>query len=278
MAGSGYDTRLSVADIVGPTVLAQGTAAGTRCSLIRLGGCNLSCRWCDTPFVWDSTRYDLALQLASWPAAEVAAAALSCAPSLVVLTGGEPLLQQRATGWQVLLDSLGAVEVGLETNGTIAPSEATLDGVSWVTVSPKLAHSGDPSWDRVKGEVLVRWGQLALTHRIEFVFVVQDHTDIAAIGQLAGVHGLPHHRIWVSPEGTTPATVINRLHLVAEEAVAAGFNVAPRIVQPFGGAQMTDPPPQVRAAPPPVAPVTPPTGALPGSQDPAPVGARFRRT
>lgn len=277
------DPVLVVADIVGPTVLGQGTAAGRRCSLIRLGGCNLSCSWCDTPFTWDSTRYDLTRHLSQWPASQVAATALSCDPPLVVVGGGEPLLQQRQPGWPVLLRALSGVEVGLETNGTIAPTEETLRRVSWVTVSPKLAHAGDPSWERIKGDVLIAWGQVALTHDVEFVFVVRDVADVATINTLVLVHGLPADRVWVSPEGLTTATVVTRLHEVADAALAAGFNVAPRIVNPFGGAEaarrvaaelaaLSAPGPAASHAPPEVDP------EAAGAPAVAPVGARFRRT
>ena len=227
------DPVLVVADIVGPTVLGQGTAAGRRCTLIRLGGCNLSCSWCDTPSAWDSTRFDLDRILAQWPATQVALTALSCDPALVVVTGGEPLLQQRSPGWPILLRSLTGVEVGLETNGTIAPTEETLRGVSWVTVSPKLAHAGDPSWERIKGDVLMTWGQLAYSHDIEFVFVVRDSGDVATVNTLVLVHGLPANRVWVSPEGTTTATVVTRLHEVADAALGGGLQRRPADREPL---------------------------------------------
>jgi len=274
MEGYTDDPVLVVADIVGPTVLGQGTAAGRRCSLIRLGGCNLSCSWCDTPFAWDSTRYDLDRVLSQWPASQVAATALSCDPPLVVVSGGEPLLQQRAPGWPVLLRSLSGVEVGLETNGTIAPTDETMRGVSWVTVSPKLGHTGDPSWERIKGDVLMTWGRLAYQHDIEFVFVVRDADDVATISTLVMIHGLPPNRVWVSPEGTSAAIVVTRLHEVADAALEAGFNVAPRIVNPFGGSDAARRvAAELEAARVAAEPVPEPVPAAP-----TPTGARFRRT
>ena len=49
----------------------------------------------------------------------------------VVLTGGEPLLQVD----KAFVDALHArgFEIGIETNGTIAPP----DGIDWLCVSPK---------------------------------------------------------------------------------------------------------------------------------------------
>jgi 7-carboxy-7-deazaguanine synthase len=218
-----------VAGVVGPTVHAQGPSAGRRCSVIQMGGCNLACTWCDSAFTWDSARYDLARELAYWPVPEVAAHALSCQPAVVVISGGEPLLQQDSESWPMLLDALAGNEIGLETNGTITPTEDTLRRVSWVTVSPKLAHSGDPAWARINGEALLRWGELAQDLDIDFCFVVRDVSDVGTIATLVTIHGLPPSRVWVTPEGTSAITVLNRLRDVSEAALSAGFNLSARL-------------------------------------------------
>jgi 7-carboxy-7-deazaguanine synthase len=220
---------LVVAGVVGPTVHAQGPSAGRRCSVIQMGGCNLACTWCDSAFTWDTSRYDLSRELAYWPVQEVASHALACRPAMVVISGGEPLLQQNSPAWPMLLEALAGHEIGVETNGTIAPIADTLSKVSWVTVSPKLAHSGDPAWARINGEVLVRWGLLARTLDIDFSFVVRDISDVATVVTLVTLHGLPPERVWVTPEGTTAVTVLNRLREVSEAALAAGFNLSARL-------------------------------------------------
>jgi 7-carboxy-7-deazaguanine synthase (Cx14CxxC type) len=109
----------------------------------RFSGCNLwsgreqdrssaICKFCDTDFVGtDGTlggRYGSADQLADTVAAQWTGAN---ANRYVVLTGGEPLLQVDTP----LIDALHArgFEIGIETNGTIAPPE----GMDWICVSPK---------------------------------------------------------------------------------------------------------------------------------------------
>ncbi len=223
------DLSLSVAGVVGPVIHGQGSASGRRTSVIQLGGCNLTCSWCDSAYTWDANRFDLGRELAMWTVGEIAEEALACRPSTVVISGGEPLMQQNSPAWPYLLAALASYEIGLETNGTIAPSEQTLRGVSWTTVSPKLAHSGDPAWARINTDVLVLWGRLARRLDVDFSFVVREPDDIAVVTGLVRAHGLPRERVWVSPEGTRAERVLPRLQAITGPALEAGFNVSPRL-------------------------------------------------
>lgn len=125
------------------TLQGEGAHAGRASVFCRFAGCNLwsgreadrvdaTCKFCDTDFVGtDGTlggRYGSAADLADTIAAQWRATA---ANRYVVLTGGEPLLQVDAA----LIDALHArgFEIGVETNGTIAPPE----GLDWICVSPK---------------------------------------------------------------------------------------------------------------------------------------------
>jgi len=90
----------------------ESTRAGLPCVLIRLTGCHLRCRWCDTEYAF----YE-----GEWMSrAEVLAKVAAFGCPLVELTGGEPLLQPGALpllvelcdqGYEVLLETSGAVDV-----------------------------------------------------------------------------------------------------------------------------------------------------------------------
>jgi 7-carboxy-7-deazaguanine synthase len=125
------------------TLQGEGAHAGRASVFCRFAGCNLwsgreadragaTCKFCDTDFVGtDGTlggRYASAAELARTIAAQWTA---STDNRYVVLTGGEPLLQVDAA----LVDALHAsgFEIGVETNGTIAPPA----GLDWICVSPK---------------------------------------------------------------------------------------------------------------------------------------------
>jgi len=126
------------------TLQGEGRNAGRAAVFCRFAGCNLwsgresdrakaVCTFCDTDFVGTDGvgggRFASAAALAETVAA--------CWPEgareqrLVVLTGGEPLLQVD----DALVAALHAqgFEIALETNGTLPPPA----GIDWICVSPK---------------------------------------------------------------------------------------------------------------------------------------------
>lgn len=135
---------LVVREVFGPTVQGEGPSTGRRCAFIRLGGCNLTCTWCDTPETWDARRFDLRATLTRTTVEDIVTRALDGLPDLIVITGGEPLLHQQQDGWRSLLGTLRAagVETEVETNGTQEPDALTAQWITRFNVSPKLAHAG----------------------------------------------------------------------------------------------------------------------------------------
>ncbi|WIY01046.1 7-carboxy-7-deazaguanine synthase QueE [Amycolatopsis mongoliensis] len=86
----------------------EGPSAGRCASFVCLGGCNLSCGWCDTPYSWEGRRFNLRAELARTPVQQLADRALAGDPELVVISGGEPLLHQARPAWTALLVMLCA--------------------------------------------------------------------------------------------------------------------------------------------------------------------------
>ena len=86
--------------------------AGRTAYLVRCGGCNLRCAYCDTPEAWEP----------GTPCAvdEVAARVLRSGMSHLLLTGGEPMLQPDAAAALVDAVLAGGMEVVVETNGTLS--------------------------------------------------------------------------------------------------------------------------------------------------------------
>ena len=217
-------TTLAVSEIFGPTVQGEGPTAGRRAGFVRLGRCNLDCVWCDTPYTWDWDRFDPAVEVTPLPTSEVVARLDAMTVERVVVTGGEPLLQQR--GLLPLLVALGdrgwVVEV--ETNGTIAPSPAVAAAVTAFNVSPKLANSGIPLTRRIRPAAL---GALVETGKAVFKFVVAEASELDEVAALVSAHGLAP--VWIMPEGTSAAVVSSRLAALADPVVARGWNLSTRL-------------------------------------------------
>ncbi|MFN3868076.1 MAG: 7-carboxy-7-deazaguanine synthase [Hyphomicrobiaceae bacterium] len=129
------------------TLQGEGANAGRPAIFCRFAGCNLwsgveadraaaICRFCDTDFVGTNGpgggKYKSAADLVE---ACAMASGEDAAPVLVVLTGGEPMLQVD----EALIDALHdeGFEIAIETNGTL-PVPRKID---WITVSPKAGST-----------------------------------------------------------------------------------------------------------------------------------------
>ena len=103
----------------------EGFHSGKPAYFIRLGGCDVGCRWCDAKYTWNPKVFppvdvDVVVQRAE-----------ACAAQAIVITGGEPLLYPL----EVLTGKLRekGLEIFLETSGT-HPFSGEFD---WVCLSPK---------------------------------------------------------------------------------------------------------------------------------------------
>jgi 7-carboxy-7-deazaguanine synthase len=215
---------LRVAELFGPTFQGEGPSAGQRASFVRLGMCNLDCSWCDTPYTWDSGRFDLDAELRWMSAARVWQETAATGAGLLVITGGEPLIQQAA-----LVPLIGAAgragwRAEIETNGTIAPAAGLSRPFVRFNVSVKLGGSGVALARRVRPPVIEA---LASLDSVTWKFVVAGEQDLEEIAGLQDRFGLAP--VWVMPQATAAGQVLEGLRGLAGTALARGWNLAPRL-------------------------------------------------
>ncbi|MGH3886418.1 MAG: HAD hydrolase-like protein [Pseudonocardiaceae bacterium] len=74
----------------------EGPLAGQRCVFVRFSHCNLKCTWCDTDESWDFTKHNREQVSSRVPVAELVSWVADQDVDLMVITGGEPMLQQKA--------------------------------------------------------------------------------------------------------------------------------------------------------------------------------------
>jgi 7-carboxy-7-deazaguanine synthase len=215
------------------SVQGEGPATGRPATFLRLGGCNLTCTFCDAGYTWDAAHFDLRAELTHRTAADVLTELTEHGtPPLLILTGGEPLLQQRPTyGLGPLLTELvgRGSAVHVETNGTIPPTPELAGLVALFVVSPKLAHAGMPTDRTIHPQVLTAYAALAEHGRACLKVVCRTPADVAAAAALADEHGWPRHTVWIMPEGTTVATLTARHKALIGPALAHGLNTSTRL-------------------------------------------------
>jgi 7-carboxy-7-deazaguanine synthase (Cx14CxxC type) len=147
------------------TLQGEGMQAGSRAVFLRFAGCNLwsgreadrataQCRFCDTDFVGTDGAGGGKFDSADALAAEVEALwGNGREDRLVVVTGGEPMLQLD----EALVDALHGrgFRIAAESNGTL-PAVAGLD---WLCVSPK---AGTDVVQRSGDELKLVWPQAGI--------------------------------------------------------------------------------------------------------------------
>ena len=147
------------------TLQGEGVQAGSRAVFLRFAGCNLwsgreqdrasaQCNFCDTDFVGTDGVGGGKFADAEGLANEVAALwGEGGEARLVVITGGEPMLQLDAA----LIDALHANQfrVAVESNGTLR----AVSGIDWLCISPK---AGTEVVQRSGDELKLVWPQTGI--------------------------------------------------------------------------------------------------------------------
>jgi 7-carboxy-7-deazaguanine synthase len=208
----------------------EGPSQGKPCAFIRLSRCNLACHWCDTAYTWhfegddrphrSGVTYERQANQLTLSEEDAAMHIAALAMPRLVITGGEPLLQGAALARMVGMLPPMAIEI--ETNGTAEPPAALDIHVDQYTVSPKLAHSGNP------------------TERAVFKFVIAEPSDLEEVLTLARRYGILPHRIWLMAEGTDVETLGQREQWLAQICLEHRLTLSKRLhIQLYGDSRGT---------------------------------------
>jgi 7-carboxy-7-deazaguanine synthase len=215
------------------SIQGEGASAGAPSVFVRLATCNLRCTWCDTRYTWDFETYDYDKEVTRVAVRDVAERLLaSDERSHVVITGGEPLLQQPAL--VELLRALPAARyVEVETNGTLAPVAELVARVDQWNVSPKLENSGEARERRFSRDSLV---VLLGTGRAWLKLVVESSSDIEEVERMIADLGWPRDRVLLMPQASSPDALASRAKVVLRVATERGLGTSPRLhVERWGG-------------------------------------------
>lgn len=118
--------------------------AGLPCVFVRLAGCNLSCKWCDTAYAASSD-----CEFTEYNCEKILDVISGYNLNLVCITGGEPLLQKDCTS---LIDELCAkkITVLVETNGSVDISKAPAPSIRIMDIkTPSSGMSEKIDWENI---------------------------------------------------------------------------------------------------------------------------------
>lgn len=125
------------------SIQGEGYHTGKPAYFIRLGGCDIGCKWCDTKFSWQESLH----QLVSTD--EIVSKTVAQKAKSIVVTGGEPLIYKL----DYLCDKLkeNNIETFLETAGN-HPITGKWD---WICLSPKQHNPPLPEIFKIADELKV---------------------------------------------------------------------------------------------------------------------------
>jgi organic radical activating enzyme len=225
------------------TIQGEGVSAGFPAVFVRASRCNLHCVWCDTDHTWNflgtpwphqkdvlpgyAKHHKADVTFETTPA-EAAQHILSFGCPRVVITGGEPLLQEGDFLEMIRLirATMPDAVFEVETNGTRLPSPAFAAAADQFNVSPKLSNSGMPESLRLADDALRFF---AANPKAWFKFVVAAPQDLAEIKSLQCRHEIPPGRILLMPEGRTAPELDRTAPWLAEICRDLGFRFCDRL-------------------------------------------------
>jgi len=222
------------------TVQGEGKNIGQPSIFVRTSLCNLHCIWCDTDYTWNwkGTRFthvkdvdpgyekfDMQEVIAEMPVEAVAAEVRQYPCKNVVLTGGEPMMQQEQLS--ELMEQLGQdYFFEVETNGTLMPDTRFDQLIHQYNVSPKLANSGNSRRLREKEKVLHFFAQNPKAH---FKFVLTKEEELEEVLQLIERYDIQAENVYLMPEGMTEAKLNARQQWLVEVCKQHGFYFTTRL-------------------------------------------------
>lgn len=193
------------------SIQGEGVRVGIPSVFVRLRGCNLHCKECDTKYAWsgeseDFTPEDLASKVQSFRSSEV------------VITGGEPFIWQEEL--VRLCDLLSdSYFVTVETNGTLP-----LRVNAFLSISPKLSSMSPGFLPDVS--VL---DFLVTTHDHQLKFVISSEEDAREALEIVERMKTKPQNILFMPRGKSRAELLEVAPTVVEICKKYGVRYSPRL-------------------------------------------------
>jgi len=207
------------------SIQGEGFLAGVPSVFVRLAGCPLRCRWCDTKYAWDPavgeelTISDVVQIVQRWPC------------KFVVITGGEPMINSDLPKLVNQLKDLGK-HITIETAGI-----KFIEGLSCdlMSISPKLSNSTptEPKLAAVHegsrlDEAILR--RLIDNYKYQLKFVVDSQNDLPEIQKtIKKIGNVDLTRVMLMPQAAARDQLLAKSSIVVEMCKSSGFAFCQRL-------------------------------------------------
>ena len=203
----------------------EGFLAGVPSVFIRIAGCPLRCRWCDTNYAWSK---DVGRQYST---DQIIQAVEKWPCRYVVITGGEPMVEPDLPQLAGGLKAAGK-HITIETAGIAYVPDIPCDLMS---ISPKLSNSmpeevGLAEVHKDSKLDLAVLGELIDNFNYQLKFVVDSVNDVAEIQELLDkIDNVDAGKVTLMPQAATREEYLTKSTIVADMCKLVGFAFSQRL-------------------------------------------------
>lgn len=210
----------------------EGFLAGVPSVFVRLAGCPLQCKWCDTKYAWDQKAgedYNICDIVKTVLRKESPGQQWPC--KFIVITGGEPMINPDLPQLVRQLKAAGK-HITIETAGIAYIRDMPCDLMS---ISPKLSNSAADDAKASAGHKDSRLDiavlqELVGNYEYQLKFVVDSQDDLSEIQHTIGKIGsINPEKVMLMPQAATRDELLAKSPMVAEMCRQTGYAFSQRL-------------------------------------------------
>jgi 7-carboxy-7-deazaguanine synthase len=223
------------------SIQGEGKSIGKPAIFIRLSLCNLHCIWCDTDYTWNwkntpfphvkdnqkgYSKYNKEDWIVDLSIEHIVEELKTHPCKRVILTGGEPLMQQKE-----LIDLAKQLKrfnytIEVETNGTYIPIKELDQYIDQYNVSAKLENSNNSKRLREKAEA---YNYFNANSKATFKFVIDTPLDLEEVESLTTKYNISADKVYLMPQGTSDEQLKSKQQWLIEACKSSGYNYTDRL-------------------------------------------------
>jgi 7-carboxy-7-deazaguanine synthase len=207
------------------SIQGEGFLAGVPSVFVRLAGCPLRCKWCDTKYAWDSEAGN------DYNVEKILHTVQQGKSKFVVVTGGEPMINPYLPELLQKLKSLGK-HITVETAGIAFVPDLACDLMS---ISPKLSNSTPDGSELAESHEALRLNvnvlrKLMYDYKYQMKFVADSREDLAEILQtIEKIGNVDSDKVMLMPQAVVREELLAKSPMVAEMCKQTGFAFCQRL-------------------------------------------------